>query len=331
MRRRGFTLIELLVVIGIIALLVALLLPSLGEARTAARSAVSMSNLRQLGMTQAFYSGDYSEQYLNPFFPPNVPIPTGSGLGQDNWDYILLPSATGGPGGPGGFPMGEMAGARRTEIFAGHWASLMGVYLSTGGQNYATEIQFSPMDTTVKIRSDPYIPAPPGTTYIYDGSYWYSPTFWLTPSRYSGEAVVNVARQHIRYNRQPDVRFPQNKVLLWERFDFTRKTRLGPGTSGRVKIQPQWNNPEALANVALCDNSVQRADMQKANRLSSDPDPEVRAEFRPSGLFSGLTAYFHEYDMDHDDLELGPPASPAYPAFFWATRKGIYGRDLSNF
>ena len=206
----------------------------------------------------------------------------------------------------------------------------MGVYMSTNGQNYGAEIQFSPMDVTVRQRYQGYLPPPPGTIYIFDGSYWYSPTFWLTPARYATEAVVNVTQQQIRYNRQGEVRFPQNKVLLWERFDWTRKSRIGPGSSSRVPFQPNWNNPEAGTYVTLCDNSVQRADMRKLTQLANGT-PEERAEFRPSGAWSAIQSYLQAYDMHQDNLESGPPVSPTYPAFFWATRKGIHGRDLANF
>lgn len=58
MRRRAFTIIELLVSISIIALLVALLLPSLSKAREAAKSVACQSNMRQIGIGFNIYLVD---------------------------------------------------------------------------------------------------------------------------------------------------------------------------------------------------------------------------------------------------------------------------------
>jgi prepilin-type N-terminal cleavage/methylation domain-containing protein len=57
-RSRAFTLVELLVVVAIIAVLIALLLPSLGRAREMAKRAVCASNLRQNAMACLMYAED---------------------------------------------------------------------------------------------------------------------------------------------------------------------------------------------------------------------------------------------------------------------------------
>ncbi len=58
-RRRAFTLIELLVVVAIIAALVAILIPSLANARRSARMVVCSSNLKQWGVAVRIYSDSY--------------------------------------------------------------------------------------------------------------------------------------------------------------------------------------------------------------------------------------------------------------------------------
>lgn len=75
---RAFTLIELLVVVAIIALLIAILLPSLGKAREKANAVQCLANLRSLGQAAFMYQTDNQG-----FFPS-----AGNNGNQYNWDWI---------------------------------------------------------------------------------------------------------------------------------------------------------------------------------------------------------------------------------------------------
>jgi len=60
--KKGFTLIELLVVVAIIAVLIALLLPALGQARQSARMIQCQSLLTNIGKGMMYYANEYNDR-----------------------------------------------------------------------------------------------------------------------------------------------------------------------------------------------------------------------------------------------------------------------------
>jgi hypothetical protein len=132
------------------------------------------------------------------------------------------------------------------------------------------------------------------------------------------------------------VLFPSAKVLLFERFDYTRRAR---NFNGPV----QFNAPEGRTLVCAVDGSVSEADMATLTTLAASTTTSVQDTFRPSGLFDISQAAFDAWDnapghagymvppMAQDPWQNGNGyANGPYPQFFWATRNGIRGRDLNR-
>ena len=89
-RTEAFTLIELLVVIAIIAILAAMLMPALEQARDSARRVACTSQLKQFGVATYMYSGSFKE-LVPDCFDGRVPTPTNTVFAPSGfciWNYI---------------------------------------------------------------------------------------------------------------------------------------------------------------------------------------------------------------------------------------------------
>jgi prepilin-type N-terminal cleavage/methylation domain-containing protein/prepilin-type processing-associated H-X9-DG protein len=97
LRRKGFTLVELLVVIGIIALLISILLPSLNRARETANRVKCGSNMRQIGQAILLYANENKGNYPRTIYSTTATAINGSYDGTNTntaVDWATTPGST---------------------------------------------------------------------------------------------------------------------------------------------------------------------------------------------------------------------------------------------
>lgn len=331
---RAFTLIELLVVISIIALLVGILLPSLGKARIAARLAVDASNQRQFMIASTNYGTDFDE--LLPSFSwrggPNVrnPNTTGVPVFANNDNEAAVHQAVDIIRRRTNQPTFEVP-----EGWTPYPAYSHLVLIDYMGAQIPMPTMRSPQDRLrAKWVEDPVaavasvegpngLPIGQGKRVVFSSSYQFTPAFYA-PDQEAANAYVKQGNAHNRFDmnlptantsyrlgqqRSSMVRFPGQKIVIHDQADRF---------NGKQDIP--WLHRRANINTAFYDSSV---------RQTITGDVNLGGYWPPTGFFQDAFIFWNAAPALGDAL--WPDASSSVqPGRYRWTAGGKQGIDVGG-
>lgn len=186
--RRAFSLVEILVTIGIIAVLIAILIPALAGTKESASELKSLANLHSIGQTLTHYNAVFNDEY--PYYAGGEQLPIAPESDSSRPYATFVPA----------------------WLFASHWTAHPGIHdVAPWPEHYETWL--SP-----GAEADSELPA----WRMHDGeaivfrppSYHYSNTFIGDPRVWSDDPPA--WEDALRTSRVSDVRHPSAKVVMWD-------------------------------------------------------------------------------------------------------------------
>ncbi|MGE3180718.1 MAG: prepilin-type N-terminal cleavage/methylation domain-containing protein [Phycisphaerae bacterium] len=293
----AFTLIELLVVIGIIALLVAILVPALGGARRGARTTVCQANLRGVMLGMHTYSNDYADAVVPSY---TIKGTTGGALHPlEGWGPILHQGA-------------YVHGNRRLDsnpYTCPDTLDRFGLPTAQTGSDPDNPKGYMDWPTVLTLSAAyPRTIPPRGFNEIIRVGYWINaenpigtPRAFVQGRHFTGSVGFgpDADGKFLEANRLSQFREPSRLIALADGLyaGNQEKVRVGDRDS-RIGYRHLINNEPAV-NIALADGHCEK--------LASDDFPRKYVvgmdleELRNENLGAGPTTYAHPAR----DLELG--------------------------